>query len=357
MPGNGFWNIIANQTVPQEAAMKESNHLSHHVQKFFQDYLQAHRGLSSNTVLAYRDAIKLFLVFLSRHTKSHVTKLSLDDLTADNVLAFLIDIEKTRQCTVITRNLRLSALRTFFGYLVMQDTLHAGQYQRVISIPLKQTSHRMVEYLEVKEVKAIMDSIDRNSKIGRRDYALLNFFYNTGARVQEVCDLRIENIHLGPPPLAIITGKGRKTRQVPLWPETATLLKSYIADRGPSRGSLDNVFLSSQGSPLTRFGVRYIVRTRTAAAARYCPSLAKKKVGPHTFRHATAMHLLQSGVDLTVIKNWLGHVNLETTHAYVEIDLEMKKKALSSYTPDSKMVNLKHLIKKNHDLISWLESL
>jgi site-specific recombinase XerD len=337
--------------------MKESNHLAHHVQKFFQDYLQAHRGLSSNTVLAYRDAIKLFLAFLSKHTKSQVTKLSMDDLTAENVLAFLIDIEKSRQCAAITRNLRLSALHTFFGYLVMQDTLHAGQYQRVISIPLKQSSHRGIEYLEVKEVKAIIDSIDRNSKTGRRDYALLNFLYNTGARVQEVCDLQTENLHLGPPPLAIITGKGRKTRQVPLWPETATLLRSYIADRGPSRGSLDNVFLSSKGYPLTRFGVRYIVRTRTAAATPYCPSLAKKNIGPHTFRHTTAMHLLQSGVDLTVIKNWLGHVNLDTTHAYVEIDLEMKKKALSSYTPASKMENLKHLIKKNHDLINWLESL
>jgi site-specific recombinase XerD len=337
--------------------MKESKHLTYHVQKFFQDYLQAHRGLSSNTVFAYRDAIKLFLAFLSKHTRSHTSKLLLDDLSAENVLAFLSDVEKTRQCTVITRNLRLSALRSFFGYLVMQDTLHAGQYQRVISIPLKQSSHQLVEYLEVNEVKAIIDCINQNGKTGRRDYALLNFLYNTGARVQEACDLLIENIHFEPPPLATITGKGRKTRQVPLWPETVTLLKSYIAERGPSRGSLDNVFLNSAGYPLTRFGVRYIIRTRTAAAARHCPSLAAKKVGPHTFRHTTAMHLLQSGVDLTVIKNWLGHVNLETTHAYVEIDLEMKRKALSSCAPACKINNLKHLIKQNNDIICWLESL
>src|SRR5271169_4107110 len=121
----------------KEATMKKSDHLAHHVQKFFQDYLQAHRGLSSNTIFAYRDAIKLFLAFLAKRTRSQVAKLSMDALNADNVLAFLIDIEKTRQCTVITRNLRLSALRTFFGYLVMQDTLHADQYQRVMSIPLK----------------------------------------------------------------------------------------------------------------------------------------------------------------------------------------------------------------------------
>ena len=142
--------------------MKESDHLTHHVQRFFQDYLRAHRGLSSNTVLAYRDAIKLFLAFLSRHTKSQVTKLSMDDLTAENVLAFLIDIEKSRRCAVITRNLRLSALRTFFGYLVTQDPFHADQYQRVVSIPCKQAPHRMMEYLEVKEVKAVIDCIDRH---------------------------------------------------------------------------------------------------------------------------------------------------------------------------------------------------
>ena len=336
--------------------MRESNHLACHVQKFFQDYLQAHRGLSSNTVFAYRDAIKLFLAFLSKRTKSQVAKLSMDALNAENVLEFLVDIEKVRQCTATTRNLRLSALRTFFGYLLVQDTLHAGQYQRVMSIPLKQSSHRMVAYLEVSEVKTIMDSINRNSKIGRRDYTLLNFLYNTGARVQEACDLRIENVHFEQQ-LVTITGKGRKTRQVPLWPETANLLKSYISDRDLDKSSLKPVFLNSQGYPLTRFGMRHIIKTRTAVATQGCPSLAKKKIGPHTFRHTTAMHLLQSGVDLTVIKNWLGHVNLDTTHAYVEIDLEMKKKALSSYEPASKIGNLKHLIKQNNNLINWLESL
>ena len=337
--------------------MNKSELLMHYVQKFFQDYLKAHRGLSSNTVLAYRDAIKLFLAFLSKHTQSRTTKLSLDDLSSENVLAFLIHIEKTRQCTVATRNLRRSALRTFFEYLITQDTLHASQYQRVISIPLKQSSHPMMEYLEINEVKAVIDCIDRKEASGRRDYALLNFLYNTGARVQEACDLCIEQVHFEPPPLVIITGKGRKTRQVSLWPETATLLKSYIAERGPSRGSLNNIFINSRGYPLTRFGVRYIIRSRIDAAARQCPSLAKKKVGPHTFLHTTAMHLLQSGVDLTVIKNWLGHVNLDTTHAYVEIDLEMKRKALSTCAPVCKSGNLQHLIKRNNDIIGWLESL
>ena len=337
--------------------MNKSKQLMHYVQKFFQDYLKAHRGLSSNTVFAYRDAIKLFLAFLSLHTQSRTTKLSINDLNSENVLAFLIHVEETRGCSVATRNLRLSALRTFFEFLITQDTLHASQYQRVISIPLKQSSTRMMEYLEITEVKAVIDCIDRRRASGRRDYALLNFLYNTGARVQEACDLCIEHVHFEPLPLAIITGKRRKTRQVPLWPETATLLKSYIAERRPYRDSLNNVFINSRGYPLTRFGVGYIIRSRIDSAVHHCPSLAKKKIGPHTFRHTTAMHLLQSGVDLTVIKNWLGHVNLDTTHTYVEIDLEMKRRALSSCAPACTPRNLQHLIKHNNDLIGWLESL
>jgi site-specific recombinase XerD len=214
-----------------------------------------------------------------------------------------------------------------------------------------------MEYLEVEEVRAIMERIDRSEVIGRRDYALLNFLYNTGARVQEACDFCIEHVWFDSPPLVTITGKGRKIRQVPLGPETATLLKSYIAERNASTNTLKNVFLNARGQPLTRFGIRYILKTRIAAAVEYCPNLSKKNVGPHTFRHTTAMHLLQSGVELTVIKNWLGHVNLETTHAYVEIDLDMKRKALSSCAPVCKIENLQHLIKQNNDIISWLESL
>lgn len=337
--------------------MKGSKQLMHYVQSFFQDYLRAHRGLSSNTLFAYRDAIKLYLTFLSKHTRGHISKLSLDNLSVETVLAFLSDVEKTRRCTVTTRNLRLSALRTFFGYLVTQDTLHASQYQRVISIPIKRSSHRIMEYLEVGEVRAIMDCIDRSEAIGRRDYALLNFLYNTGARVQEACDICVEHVWFDSPPLVTITGKGRKTRQVPLWPETAILLKSYIAERNASQDTLNNVFLNARGQPLSRFGIRYILQTRIAAAVERCHSLSKKKVGPHTFRHTTAMHLLQSGVELTVIKNWLGHVNLETTHAYVEIDLDMKRKALASCAPACKIENLRYMIKQNNDIISWLESL
>lgn len=335
----------------EEVGMREANQLLQYVQRFFQDYLRVHRGLSPNTVLAYRDAIKLFMRFLTTYTGKESVKLSLDHLHADAVLAFLADTE-TKGNSVTTRNLRLSALRTFFGYLVTQDTLRVGQYQRVIAIPLKQTPRPLMGYIELEEVKAILQSIDQTTPIGRRDHILISLLHNTGARVQEICDLRGEDVSNSPPSV-IITGKGRKTRQLPLWPETATILKEYMRDRDPG----ERIFQNARGMPLTRFGVSHIIRTRVQKAAATCPSLAKKKVTPHTFRHATAMHLLQSGVELTVIKSWLGHAQISTTHVYIEIDLKMKQEALNRCSPVNDGSKLDDLISHNRDIISWLDSL
>jgi integrase/recombinase XerD len=337
--------------------MKEAKRLLHHVQMFFQDYLRVQRGVSSQTIYAYRDALKLFLEFLVKHKNRHVTKLSPDDLSAEAVLAFLVHLEEVRHNKTVTRNLRLSAIRTFFRYLASQDTLRSGQHQRVVSLPFKQTSRGTMPYLEILEVQTILNLIGQDSPTGRRDYVLLNVLYNTGARVQEVCDLRVEDVHFETPPVVVLTGKRRKTRIVPLWQETATLLKSYLEERGIAEKAGEIIFVSARGVPLTRFGVRHIIQTRVSAAKGHCPGLIHKKVGPHTFRHTTAMHLLQSGVDLTVIKNWLGHVNLETTHAYVEIDLAMKQKALSAYPPASDAQRLHRIIKQNDDIISWLDAL
>ncbi|MBI3658552.1 MAG: site-specific integrase [Acidobacteria bacterium] len=337
--------------------MKQSNPLLQHVQAFFQEYLSAHRGLSANTTLAYRDALKLFLLFVVQHTGKSTVKLTLDDLNSDLVLEFLKDLETRRGNSTLTRNLRLAALRTFFTYLSSQDPLRAGQYQRIVTIPLKRTTQRLIGYLAVDEVKAILSTIDRTRVAGARDYVLLTVLYNTGARVQEVCSLRVGAVRLDSPALVTISGKGRKTRSVPLWAETACLLRDYLTERGRIDQPQAQVFLNARGKPLGRFGVRHIIHKRVAAATQRCPSLKGRKIGPHTFRHATAMHLLQAGVDLTVIKSWLGHVHLSTTHAYIEIDLEMKRKALSACCPISEAQSLRSLIEKNKDVIHWLESL
>jgi site-specific recombinase XerD len=338
--------------------MNDSKVLLQLVQSFFQDYLAGQRGLSPNTILAYRDALKLFLSFLAANTKKPTARLQMVDLHAEHVLAFLDDVERTRHNSTATRNLRLAALRTFFQYLISEDTVRSGQYQKIVAIPLKRAPRPVMGYLETGEVQAILDSIDRGRASGRRDYALVNFLYNTGARVQEVIDLKVGSIRFATPPIATLVGKGSKTRVVPLWPETATLLEDHLKERGVARQPDARLFVNARGQPLTRFGVRYILRTHLANASSTCTVLGQKRVSPHTFRHATAMHLLQSGVDLTVIQRWLGHVQLATTHAYLEIDLEMKRKALLACTPpEGTAASLREIIDANQDVIRWLESL
>ena len=337
--------------------MKRNDQLMHHTQSFFQEYLRIHRGLSQNTVLAYRDAIKMFLGFVAIHCKKNPGRITLDDLKAEVALSYLKNLENQRKNSTVTRNLRLAALRTFFLFLSSQDPLRVGEYQRIRAIPQKRAPRRIIGYLEVDEVKLLLESIDRRARGGERDYVLLTLLYNTGARVQEICDLKVESLHLGASPMVTIIGKGKKTRHVPLWEETAKLLEEYLYVNGLVASPTAPLFLNSRNQPLGRFGIRHIIRNRLRLAAKKCPTLKTKQIGPHTFRHTTAMHLLQSGVDLSVIKSWLGHVALSTTHAYIEINMEMKRKALASCSASPKAKALKGLIDRNRDVITWLESL
>jgi len=337
--------------------MTKQNKLMQYVQMFFKDYLVIQKGLSVNTIKTYRDSLKLFLKFIAFRKNKAVSKVTLDDLDAESTVAFLQEIEKSRGNSIATRNLRLASLKTFFAYLISQDIFRSGKYQQIMAVPLKRSSKRLMEYLEVHEVEAITQSINRQDSNGERDYVILNLLYNTGARVSEICNLKVEQIRFESPPLITVVGKGQKLRQIPLWKETATILHKYLAKKHVLDNPEAMIFLNARGKPLSRFGIRHIIQKRAAKATCQCPSLAKKRIGPHTFRHTIAMHMLQSGVDLTVIKNWLGHANLSTTHSYIEIDLEMKRKALAACSPVAKSYNLKQLIKENNDLINWLESL
>ena len=199
----------------------------------------------------------------------------------------------------------------------------------------------MMGYLEVDEINAVLRKIDRATWSGRRDYFLLSLLYNTGARVQEICDLKVSSFRVDSPPLVTIHGKGKKIRQVPLWPATKELLIEYLDEARIRDQPEAAVFSNLRGDPIRRFGIRYIVEKRVRDAVKVCPKLAQKTVGPHTFRHTTAMHLLQSGVELTVIRSWLGHVDIATTHGYVEIDMEMKRKALQKCNPALETAGLK----------------
>ncbi len=327
------------------------------VQAFFREHLAAHRGVSPHTVLAYRDAIKLFLNFVARRARKPVARLELDDLTANAALAFLSEIETVRQNSIVTRNLRLAALRTFFMYLCAEDPLHSGEYQRVVAIPLKRAARSVMGYLEVNEILAILTGIDRARRDGERDYVLLTLLYNTGARVQEICDLTVGSLRLETPAIITLRGKGKKIRQVPLWSQTAELLRAFLVRNGRLQDLNAPLFMNSNGEAIGRFGVRYIVRKTVQGAVSRCPSLAKRKIGPHTYRHSCAMHLLQAGVELSVIRSWLGHVNLATTNAYVEIDLEMKRKALATCRAPGKTTTLPQVLHQHRDIIGWLESL
>jgi len=327
------------------------------VQDFFRDHLANQKGVSPHTVIAYRDAIKLFLHTVARHARKPVSRLGLDDLTAHSALTFLNELEAVRKNSTVTRNLRLAALRTFFMYLCAEDPLRAGEYQRVIAIPLKRATRSVMGYLEVKEIKAILASVNRKRPGGERDYVLLTLLYNTGGRVQEICDLTVGAVRLDPPAIVTLRGKGKKTRLVPLWEQTADLVRDFLTKKGRIDDSKAPLFANAKGEAIGRFGVRYIVR-RTAHDARgRCPSLAKKKIGPHTYRHTCAMHMLQSGIELSVIRSWLGHVNLATTNAYVEIDLEMKRKALAKCRAPNGVAELPQILKKHRDVIDWLDTL
>lgn len=303
------------------------------VQEFFHQYLAAQRGLSPNTILSYRDSLKLFLRFASERVAKPVDKLVIESFDEKLTVAFLGDLETSRGNSAQTRNGRLTALHSFFRYVAQQEPTVMARCERICAIPVKRTDHKTIEYLEDNEMHAVLDSVDQKSRRGARDYALLLFFYNTGARVQETVDLEIDDLRLETPFQVKLTGKGRKERVCPLWPEAVSALQNYLDHRKPDTSKIPTVFLNANGQPITRFGMRYIVRGYAAKANAACPSLESKKVSPHTLRHTTAMHLLQSGNELSVVKDWLGHADLNTTHGYVEIDMKMKRKALEACQP------------------------
>jgi integrase/recombinase XerC len=300
------------------------------IREFFEQHLLSQRGLSGHTVLAYRDAMKLFLEFVCRRHRKTCTALTLEDLTADTVRGFMEHLERVRKNSVPTLNARLAALHAFFNYLASIDPRHLAQAQTILAVPFKRQSYHVAKYLERDEVLKIFASIDGQTMQGQRDDALLRLLYNTGMRVSELVDLDMNHLRFNRPHTVRIHGKGRKERTCPLWTETVTALKAYLGKRGVRLDDATPLFVNREGNRLTRFGVRYIIAERVAEAAKTCPSLLTRRVTPHTWRHTTAMHLLQSNVDLNMIRCWLGHASIETTNGYVEIDLEMKRKTLQS---------------------------
>lgn len=321
---------------------------------FFHEWLIEQRNASQRTVLAYRDAWRLFLRFVAQRRNKSVAALTLEHLMGPDVLAFLQHIEKERRASVNTRNCRLAALRSFFSFVAEHEPRVALQCAEVLLVPFKKTTRRATRYLESAEVTAIISQPDRNTAEGQRDHALMSLLYNTGARVQEALDLRPQDVHFKSPAHVRLMGKGRKERISPIWPETADLVTALM-QRQPRKPD-EPIFVNRYGDPLTASGFRFRLRQYVEAAAKIVPTISKKRVTPHVFRHSTAVHLVAAGVDVTVIRSWLGHAQLDTTNHYAQANLETKRRALEQADPKLRPAKPPRW-KRDADLMAWLDSL
>jgi integrase/recombinase XerD len=300
------------------------------VQDFFLRRLVAQRGASARTVEAYRDAFELLLGFAEQRTGRPPSALSLADLDAPLVLDFLDHLEIQRGNTVRTRNARLAAIHSFMRYAAVRDPASLPITARVLAIPAKRFDRPVLGYLSREQVAAILAAPDQRTWSGRRDAVLLATAYNTGARVSELTALRVRDVLLDRQTAVHLHGKGRKQRVIPLWKTTAAQLRAWLDQINSAPGA--PVFPNRAGAPLTRSGIRDRLDRAVAVAAQPCPSLRGQRITPHTLRHSTAMHLLQSGTDLAVIALWLGHESPATTHLYLEADLAAKHAVLRRLT-------------------------
>jgi len=332
----------------------KTNKLSQALHDFFVEHLPRLRGMSPNTIHSYRDCLVLLLRFAANKQRCAITKLEIENFDAKLVINFLQMLEDERGNKPATRNIRLAAIHVFFRYFASNNPEQIAHCQRIIAIPFKRSSHRIVEYLEYNEIQAVLTTVDQTSRDGRRDYALLVTMFNTGARVQEILDLKVCDLQLFKPYHAHLIGKGRKERLCPLWSQTAKLLENLLKTRTNCHD--EHIFLNHNNRPLTRFGVRYLLAKYCDLAKKTTPSLVKKRLHPHSMRHSTAIHLLKAGVDIVTISHWLGHTSINTTNRYTNIDLDIKREAINKITLETKSKS-KIPWQSDASILKWLESL
>jgi site-specific recombinase XerD len=271
----------------------------------------------------------------------NIDTIDLTDFSQDLILDFLDYLEKVRGNSANTRNQRLAVIKSFFRYVASQEPSFLDTCQNVCAISTKKHARKLIKSLNIEEIKAIINMPDTSAEAGARDHFLLSLLYHTGARVQELCDLKIGDIVTEKIPQVELTGKGKKTRVIPLQKETVSAMKHYMNFREGAKED-EHLFLNSDKAPISRFGVTYIIKKHSKQAVLECPSLEGICITPHIFRHTNALHLIQSGVDVLIVKEWLGHRSLKTTMTYINIDTEMKRKALELFpSPISSSANQK----------------
>ena len=322
--------------------MTDATPLGPFVRRFLLEHLVSDLNLSRNTQRSYRDTLILLLPVLSAQAHKEADKLTVSDLSAEFVRKFLLHLEENRSCCITTRNQRLAAIHALARFIGLSSPEHLDWSGQIRAVPFKKAAQTQITYLEKAEMDALLSAPDRQTAQGRRDHALLLFLYNSGARANEAAQLTIADLQIAAAPqrhnsLVTLHGKGDKLRRCPLWVQTVEALTPLISGREKT----ERVFLNRRGEPMTRFGIHTMVERYAQRLSQSLPSLTNKRVSPHTIRHTTATHLLRAGVDINTIRAWLGHVSLNTTNVYAEVDLEMKAKALAhcEVTPNKPTAN------------------
>ena len=311
--------------------MTASTSLAVLLERFFTQRLMQQRQASPHTICSYRDTFRQFLKFVQLQLRKPPSRLNLEEIDAPLVVAFLDHLEEHRGVSVRSRNLRLTAIHSFFGYVAFEAPACSAQIQRVLAIPSKRYTRTLVQFLTRPEVDALLAAPEQRTWSGRRDHAFVLVAVQTGLRVSEMTGLKREDLILGAGGHVRVIGKGRKERCTPLAKSTRAVLKAWL--REPRRGDDDVLFPSAKGERLSVHGVQYLLNKHRMTAAKVCPSLKHKRVTVHRLRHTMAMDLLQAGVDRAVIALWLGHESVETTQIYLEATLAMKEQALAKTTP------------------------
>lgn len=338
----------------------ETTNFSKYISNFFAKYLPGERNVSHNTILAYKDTFVQFITFMKEQKSIAVQKLTLEKITKETVIDFLDWLQQTRLCSNATRNNRLAAIRSFLNYLQYENPERLFEWQKIMSIKVKQHEKKSINYLTTDGIKLLLEQPDVSTLNGRRNLALLSLMYDSGARVQEMIDLTSSSIRLDSPNLVKLVGKGRKARMVPLQEEQIVFLKKYMQEVHllEPYANLYPLFANTRNEKLTRAGVTYILKTYADQARKINPAIIPETISCHSLRHSKAMHLLQAGVNLVYIRDILGHVSVQTTDIYARADSKQKRDAFEKVYVEMKPEKLKDKSwEKDYTLLEWLKNL
>lgn len=339
--------------------MKKESDFARHLSNFLTRYLPGTLNVSKNTISSYRDTYKLFLLFWQEEKKTRPEHLRLDMITREFVLCFLDWIENSRGCCISTRNQRLAAIHSFIRYVQLESPENLFELQKVLAIPMKKSPRPEIKFLTLKETEILLAQPDTSTKTGRRNLVLLALMYDSGARVQEIIDLTYQDVRLDTPSVVILRGKGNKTRSVPLMKNTTSLLKEYITEQksrySPSLNDTP-LFLNQQKQKLTRKGVAYILKKHAESACMNSEFQRNEKITCHVLRHSRAAHMLQAGIPLVYIRDFLGHASVKSTEIYARLNDEIKRKAIEEAYIDLNMQDFPSW-QEDAKLMDWLTDL